>query len=92
MSYYLTEKQVEHILRKMFKVVGQEFKSIKESCKDKEWYLKHTWTEKQEAEFRKWLTSYIVKKLDISVRSADKRARMFLFMCGWRYAKGGDVK
>jgi len=22
---------------------------------------------------------------------AGKRARMFLFMCGWKYAEGGDV-
>jgi len=92
MSYYLTEKQFAHVLRKMFKAVGQEYKSIKESCGAEDWYLKHTWTEKQEAEYRKWLTSYIVKKLHIPVRSADKRARMFLCECGWRYAKGGEVK
>jgi len=90
-AYYLTEKQFDHVLRKMFKVVGQEFKNKKESCGIEGWYRQHTWTEKQEAEYRKWLTSYIVKKLDVPVRSADKKARHFLFMCGWKYEKGGDV-
>ena len=92
MSYYLTDKQFDHVMKKLFKSVGQEFKSIKENCRGKNWYLKHTWTEKQETEFRKWLTSYIVKTLHTTVRFADKRARMFLFFCGWKYKKGGDMK
>jgi len=85
MSYYLTDKQFDHVMKKLFKAVGQEFKGIEESCGVEYWYMQHTWTEEQEAEYRKWLTSYIVKKLHIPVRLADKKARMFLFMYGWKY-------
>ena len=90
MSYYLTDRQFDVVMKKLFRAVGCWYESIEKSC-GKDWYMKHTWTEKQEAEFRKWFTSYIVKKLDIPVRSADKRARMFLFECGWKHVEGGDV-
>jgi len=85
MTYYLTDKQLDEVLTKMFKAVGQGFISIKKSCHDTKWYMKYSWTEKEEAEFRKWLKSYIVKKLHIPVLLADKKARMFCFMWGWKY-------
>ena len=91
MAYYLTDKQFDEVMRKMFKTAGQEFKSIEESCGTNDWFMQHTWMEKQEAEFRKWFIFYMVKKLHIPVHLADKKARMFLSEYGWKHTKGGEV-
>lgn len=82
---YLSDKQLDEVLSKMFEAVGKEFKSIKKSCSTNEWYMKYSWTEKEEKEFDKWLKFYLIKNLHMSSLLANQKSKMFCFMWGWRY-------
>ena len=85
MRVYLNEKEFNEVMSKMFEAVGAKFYSIKRSCKGDQWFMKYSWTEDQEKEFRKWLTKYVIKKLGIQPQLADKMVTMFLFEYGWKY-------
>jgi hypothetical protein len=87
MRLYVTDKELDQILRKMFSYVGVEYKKFRTSAPD--WYLKHSWTEAQEKAFIKWLTAFLVKKLGMTDKLASKYASYFTFMHGWTYKKEG---
>lgn len=69
----------------MFEAVGKKFHSIKRSCKGEDWFMKYSWTEAEEKKFRDWLKEYIVKKMGITAKLADKHVAMFCFQYGWTY-------
>jgi len=54
----MTHQQV--ILKKMFEVVGLEEVDTSEEG----WYLKHTWTQEQRAEFSEWMQEYLKQNRD----------------------------
>ena len=85
MRVYLTEKEFDEVMFKMFEAAGAKFYSIKRSCRGDNWFTKHTWTEVQEKEFKKWLKKYVIKKLGIPAKLAEKKTEMFLFEHGWKY-------
>lgn len=85
MRMYLTDKEFDEVMSKMFEAVGAKYYSIKRSCSGGEWFLNHSWTEAQEKEFKKWLTKYVMQKLGVPAKLAKKKTEMFLFEYGWRY-------
>ena len=92
MRMYLTEKEFDEVMSKMFEAVGVKFHSIKRSCKGDDWFTRHTWTEEQEREFGKWLKKYVMKKLGIPAKLAEKKVAMFLFNYGWKFSCSGKEK
>jgi len=83
----VNDKELDQILSKMFKVVGASFKSIKESCKGKNWFMKYTWTNEQEELFEKWLKEFLMKKLQMPAKVAREYAKWFTFDYGWKYSE-----
>ena len=72
----------KEIMERLFDVIGLEFKE--ETVKEEDWYLKHSWTKKQEEEFIAWLTKLLVKKKRLNKTIAQKNARFFVFSYGWK--------
>lgn len=85
---YLSEKEFDVVMAKMFEAVGAKFHSIKRSCRGDKWFTKHTWSSDQEKKFKVWLKAYLIRKLDVHEKRAEKMAAMFLFDYGWKYSKG----
>jgi hypothetical protein len=81
---YLTDKQCDEVLSKLFEAVGKKFHSIGRSCRG-QWFSRSTWTLKQEKNFEEWLTTYTAKHLHIPKNLAKKKAQMFCFCYGWKY-------
>lgn len=71
-----------YILEEQFKAVGLEFDA--NLLEEPEWYLKHTWTAKQEREFIKWLSVYLKVKLHLPMQRAQKMAAMWNLNYGWK--------
>ena len=67
-------------LTKMCEVIGVKYDDI--DFESPEWYMKHSWTMKQENEFKEWLDSKLK-----STESAKMRAikvGCFLMNYGWK--------
>lgn len=50
-------KHLTKIMKKMFSYVKEKY--TPEYCKKPEWFMKHTWTEKQENSFNDWMVEYL---------------------------------
>lgn len=84
-------KYLKEILEEMFKSVGVKFSE--DLVNYPGWYMKHTWTESQEEEFKKWLIDYLNKNKEareslMQYPSKNKKglikfANEFIFFCGW---------
>lgn len=76
------DKEVEFILREMFKRVNLEYDS--ELVRQPDWYYKASWTRKQEADFINWLSKYL-KRIHpyLSKQRAAKEAASLVFHIGW---------
>jgi len=77
----LTQKHIDEILTKQFEMVGQTYHP--DIVKEEKWYLRHYWTKKQEDEFRKWLTNYLLSSKLTTKRMVEKEVDYFLLYCGW---------
>lgn len=50
-------KNLDLILKEMFSRVGLK----RVNTKPKNWFLKHSWTEEEQEDFRKWLVKYLME-------------------------------
>ena len=84
-------KYLKEILEKMFSYVGAEFSE--EEVKEKDFFLKRTWSESQQADFRYWLYQYLksnkkAQKELYGYHSNNKiirsRAEFFCLNHGWK--------
>jgi len=82
------DKTCEIALKEMFKRVGEEYPNPK-LTNQKEWYMKRSWTEKEEDGFRQWLVALIKKRHKyLTKRRVDLEVAMFLLMWGWTNKRG----
>ena len=88
------DKYVVKILKKMCKVVGAKYSELDFTAPD--WFMKYSWTEKQEDKFREWLIKTL--KTDGKMRRhfrvhttatkhLKKYAAWWCFDHGWTYKK-----
>jgi len=86
-------EQIQAIIKKQCEVVGADPHSI--DFKSNDWFLKYEWTEKQEADFIKWLTEHLKDKktmLQLSQITSTKLsfrkkiANAWVFNYGWKMA------
>jgi len=78
-----TERVVDECLSEMFKRVGEKYPN-KELTDQKEWYTKRSWTEEEEADFRKWLLAKLKKSFPyMRGRKLEMEASMFMLMWSW---------
>lgn len=52
-------KHLQIILTKMCKMVGVSYDKV--DFKKKDWFLKYSWTEKEQEKFRLWLAKYLLE-------------------------------
>ena len=77
-------KLVDSILKEMFKRVGLKYPNPS-FTKDKEWYTKKTWSEKEEESFRKWMKKRVKKTYPyLTDKRLDFEVAMFDLMYGWK--------
>jgi len=85
-------KHLNKIMTEMFNRVGETY--TEEYPKQPQWYLKHSWTEKEQNEFIKWTVDYLYNSkeareeiLTINTRRKVlilKAIRNFMFNYGWK--------
>lgn len=85
----LTEKQFHKILKTQAKFVNapESFfdRYIEGKKMPKNWYLKYSWTEKQENKFRDWLVKYLMKTNKTTNKKwASNKASWYLLSYGWK--------
>ncbi len=83
------------ILKKMFEIIGEKYSYEKTMGDD--WYLSHTWTEKQELYFIDWLTDYLYNNKSArqyimsfpkkNIKECHKAAHQFTCWYGWKTEK-----
>jgi len=84
----ITSKYTEEILKEMFRRVGANYDTF--DFKQRDWYYKYTWTEKEQEDFRVWLGKYLYKKKLLKkgkYRNQDKgyyQAGKLIFNYGWK--------
>ena len=88
----LTEKQYDKILEKQCNMVGVNYKHffalfLEGKVMPKEWYLKHSWTEKQEKEFEEWLIEYLKK-----IKSGWSKSLLVKYVSWWILDYGWTIK
>jgi hypothetical protein len=79
---------LKQVLEKMFSY--SPYKFSEKFTKQKEWFLKHKWTEAEEKEFIEWLSEFLKKNwrgiTDHKMpnkRFRNKAAEEFVFVYGW---------
>lgn len=85
-------KHIERVLKEMFKRVGQTYSKKKVSKEG--WYMKHSWTEKEQDKFSDWLVEYLYKCsearreiMNIPIKNKKyirRTVNMFILGCGWK--------
>jgi hypothetical protein len=73
----------EACLKEMFKRVGETYPN-KKLTDQKDWYMKRSWTEAEEDDFRDWMKKYLKKKHKWTATTIRKEIGMFLLMWGWK--------
>lgn len=87
------EKHLTVVLKEMCTRAGTTYGDIDFS--DQNWYLSHTWTEKEQNEFRDWLVNYWYKNKEAREEmlalpwmkkksELKKPADWFIFNYGWK--------
>lgn len=82
------DKELKTILDEMCSIVGAKEVNYKE----KEWFLKHTWSEEEQESFRNWLSNFLYNnskarkafKIARSKKYCDKASGMFILNYGWK--------
>ena len=69
-------------LKEMFLRVGETYPN-EDLTNDPEWYILRSWTIEEENKFRKWMITYLRKKLRMSKKRAETETFWFLMMYGW---------
>ena len=77
------DKVCTECLKEMFKRVGEKYPN-KKLTDQRDWYMKRCWTEKEEADFEKWMRAYLKKTCRWSTRMINKEVGMFMLMWGWK--------
>ena len=77
------EKFINKCFTEMFKRVGEKFPN-EELTKDKEWYAKRTWTEKEQDSFKNWLEKEFKRAYPYLKHKAGFEAGMFILCYGWK--------
>lgn len=78
------DKFVTMCLKEMFKRVGEKYPN-EELTKQKDWYSKRTWTEKEQESFKKWLEKKMAKQWSyLRKKKIEYEAAMFILCWGWR--------
>lgn len=90
--FHKMQKYLKVIIKEMCNRVGVNFDKV--NFKNKEWFMKHEWTEKEQDNFREWLISYLSKEKEarqeiMRIPSNNKRfvedaANQFILMWGWK--------
>ena len=90
-----SKTHIDIVLDKMFSVVGKK-RRPKDTEGDR-WYMRNTWDEETETEFREWLADYLYKHAQARreimrfpikrKKSCEDTARWFCFQYGWTYTK-----
>jgi len=82
-------QELKTILDEMCSRVGAKDVNFEED----NWYLKHTWTEKEQDDFINWLANYLYKnkearKMFVNLRKVkrdcNKASNKFVLNYGWR--------
>lgn len=87
-------KHLTAILKKMCSITNAEYTNI--DFKREDWFLDHTWTIKQELEFKSWLVKYLKKSAGarkelmnfptlFTKNHLEKVASFFVLTYGWKY-------
>ena len=84
------KKHLEVILRKMCRMVGANYNSM--NFKESNWFHKHSWTEEEESEFKKWLIKYFNDHVEARhalmkfplKKYVKESAQSFIFNYGWK--------
>jgi len=71
------QKHTNIVLNTMFLWVGANYSDI--DTQEDNWFFKHTWTEEEEKDFKKWLSSYLY-----GMKEAQRE------LCDMNYMKKGD--
>ena len=84
------------------KIVSEMFRRVKAKRKDidttkPDWFMKHSWTEKEQDKFRDWMVEYLMENVEArreimrfpskNKERAKKVANMFVFNYGWKAKK-----
>jgi len=87
----MENKYLEEVLKEMCSRVGADFDKI--NFKEDGWFMKYSWTEDEEADFKKWLANYLKdRKAMMSLYQSsttnkyfrEKAADAFIFNYGWK--------
>ena len=77
------EKVMTDCLKEMFKRVGLKY-PCPEFTKDKDWYMKKSWTEEEEADFKKWMTKKLKKTYPyMTAKKLEWEVGLFCLSYGW---------
>lgn len=81
---------IDRIYSEMFDRVGLKFPNKKLTSK-KDWFLRHTWTSKEQNDFRDWVAKRVKKSFPyLSSKHARQEADWFIFNYGWKVDDGSD--
>ena len=80
-----TDQVITALLREMFRRVGEDYDVwVDTICKeDNEWYMRKSWTEEQEAEFRKWVVAFLREQLRLPKYRAEREMQWFCLQWAW---------
>jgi len=73
------EKLCEMCIKEMFKRVGLKYPN--KLTKQNDWYLKRSWTKKEQDDFADWMRKLLKKQ---GFTKIDNEIGMFLLMWGWK--------
>lgn len=89
-------KQINYVgivIKKMCNMVGADYRKI--NFKGNKWFMKYSWTEEQQEEFKKWMEDYLYKSSDarrgIMIHNIKNKkiiketVAFFVFNYGWKF-------
>ena len=81
----LSTQHSEEMLKKMCEVIGIDSEKDVDWT-DREWFLQHTWTAKQEQDFIEWLAGFLIKHkyTRLGKKRALHEASKMVADYGWR--------
>jgi len=83
---------LEFVLKEMCNRVNANYNNI--NFTEENWFLKHTWTSKEQDDFINWLTQQIISNKEVRKlfnlpshprkKIAEAAAKWFVFQYGWK--------
>lgn len=75
--------ETEFVLKEMFARVGAEY--TPDYVTEPDWYLRHTWTVKEAAEFTTWLANFLKRRhKGVGKKKSQAEAQWFVLNVGWK--------